>query len=235
MLAFLIKSGFSTTVLIGVNVFVLLILGRVHWKYIFGLIAIAVLLLILAITVLENTSKDSRLSVWKGRWEDFKTHKDSYQAEQAKIAIVTGGVVGKGPGNSVQRNVLSQSNSDFIFASIVEEYGWIGAVSIISLYLWILFRGINAVHYVKNTFPALLALGLIFSIATQAFLNMFVAVGLFPVTGQTLPFVSQGGTSNIITGITFGIILNISREAVIEMKKSTPEEHPITQETVYVE
>jgi cell division protein FtsW len=221
MSALLIFSGGSTTLLLLATVLVLLYVGRVKIKYILLIVGIFVIFGASFLFILSRSSNTGRLKTWKSRYETFFKGKDngSDQANEAKVAIVTGGVFGKGPGNSVQRNVLPQSYSDFIYASIIEEYGWAGAAIIIALYLWILYRGINIINYVKNSFPAILALGLIFSLTIQAFANMAVAVGLFPVTGQALPFVSMGGTSNVITGITFGIILNISREAVIELNK----------------
>jgi cell division protein FtsW len=135
----------------------------------------------------------------------------NYQAEQSKIAIATGGVVGKGPGRSTQRNFLPQSYSDFIFATLIEEYGLLGGMFVLLLYLILLYRGIVIARKAPGTFGALLAIGLSFSLVFQALINMAVAVNLFPVTGQPLPMVSMGGTSIWFTCLAVGIILSVSR------------------------
>lgn len=143
---------------------------------------------------------------------------DTYQADQAKVAIATGGVFGKGPGNSTQRNFLPSPYADFIFAIIIEEYGIAGAVILILLYLIFLFRSVRIVTRAPKAFGALLATALSFSLVVQAFSNMAVATGLFPVTGAALPLVSMGGTSILFTSIAFGIILSVSRD-IEEMEK----------------
>jgi cell division protein FtsW len=140
-------------------------------------------------------------------------HSDkTYQSDHAKIALATGGVLGKGPGNSTERNFLPHPYSDFIFAIIVEEYGTVGGLAIIVLYLVLLYRCVRIVTRSPKAFGALLAAGLSFSLTIQAFANMAVAVGLGPVTGVPLPLVSMGGTSMIFTSIAFGIILSVSRD-----------------------
>src|SRR5690606_37113258 len=141
----------------------------------------------------------------------------SFQSDHAKIAIATGGLFGKGPGNSDQRNILPHPYSDFIFAIIVEEYGAIGGVILVCLYVALMFRCIRIVTLSPKAFGALLAAGLGFSLALQALANMAVAVGLGPVTGIPLPLVSMGGTSILFTSIAFGIILSVSRN-IDEMK-----------------
>src|SRR5690606_1718217 len=142
----------------------------------------------------------------------------SFQSDHAKIAIATGGLFGKGPGNSDQRNILPHPYSDFIFAIIVEEYGAIGGVILVLLYLGLMFRCIRIVTQSPKAFGALLAAGLGFSLTLQALANMAVAVGLGPVTGIPLPLVSMGGTSILFTSIAFGIILSVSR-SIDEMKQ----------------
>jgi len=137
--------------------------------------------------------------------------KGSYQSKQAKIAIASGGIVGKGPGNSTQRNFLPNPYSDFIYAIIIEEWGFIGGIFIIMLYLILLYRCLLMVLKCPQAFGALLSLGLGLSLVLQAMFNMGVAVHLFPVTGLTLPMVSMGGTSLWFTSISFGIILSVSR------------------------
>ncbi|MEO1655700.1 MAG: FtsW/RodA/SpoVE family cell cycle protein, partial [Bacteroidota bacterium] len=134
-----------------------------------------------------------------------------FQAEQSYIAIATGGVTGKGPGNSDQRNFLPNPYSDFIYAILVEEYGLLGGVVVLLLYLWLLYRGIIVVARSSNAFGGILAAGLTFALIIQALVNMSVAVGLVPITGLPLPLLSMGGTSLLFTGISLGIILSVSR------------------------
>jgi cell division protein FtsW len=134
-----------------------------------------------------------------------------FQLEQSYIAIATGGVVGKGPGNSDQRNFLPHPYSDFIYAIIIEEYGMIGGAMVLFLYLAFLYRGMVAVTNSSGAFGGLLSAGISFSLVIQAMVNMGVAVGLGPITGLPLPLLSMGGTSLIFTGISIGIILSVSR------------------------
>jgi cell division protein FtsW len=148
-------------------------------------------------------------------------HSDkTFQQDQSKIAIASGGILGKGPGNSTQRNFLPHPYSDFIFAIIVEEYGMVGGVSVVLLYLLLMYRIIKIVTQAPKAFGALLAAGLGFSLTIQALANMAVAVNLFPVTGVPLPLVSMGGTSILFTSIAFGIILSVSKD-VEEYKLET--------------
>ena len=173
-----------------------------------------------------------RRETYKSRINSFMhpelQHSDkTYQADQAKIALAAGGVFGKGPGNSIQRNFLPHPYSDFIFAIIVEEYGLIGALTIIVLYLVLLYRCVRIVTQSPKAFGALLAAGLSFSLTIQAFANMAVAVGLGPVTGVPLPLVSMGGTSMIFTSIAFGIILSVSRDVEEHSKKVIIGEIPV--------
>jgi hypothetical protein len=137
--------------------------------------------------------------------------KSNYQSEQAKIAIATGGVIGKGPGNSTQRAFLPQASSDFIYAIIIEEYGLFTGFAMLFLYMILLFRGIRILRDSEKLFGGLIAVGLSFSLVFQALINMAVAVNLFPVTGQPLPLVSMGGTSIMFTCIALGIILSVSK------------------------
>ena len=171
---------------------------------------------ILFALLLDAVSDANRVATWKARVENFISGDDDkdgdYQANQAKIAIATGGLIGKAPGNSVQRNMLPQSNSDFIFAIIIEEYGLLfGALPLLFVYMILLFRGIATARKCETAFPAFLVLGLTVMIVVQAILNMAVAVGLFPVTGQTLPMISWGRTSLLITSFSLGAILGVSR------------------------
>ncbi len=156
---------------------------------------------------------------------------DDYQSNQAKIAISTGGLFGKAPGRSTQRNMLPQSNSDFIFAIIIEEYGLLlGAIPLILAYMILLFRGITITKKCETAFPAFLVLGLTVMIVVQAMLNMMVAVGLLPVTGQTLPMVSWGRTSVLMMSFSIGVILSVSRVVNARMKKEELPEEEINDE-----
>lgn len=150
------------------------------------------------------------------RLKRFAQEDIPFQTEQAYIAIATGGLYGKGPGNSQQRNFLPHPYSDFIYAILVEEYGLLGGAAVLVLYLLLLYRGICNVSPEHRTYGGLLAAGLSFSLVLQAMVNMGVAVGLGPVTGLPLPFVSMGGTSLLFTGIAMGIILSVSRGDVDE-------------------
>jgi cell division protein FtsW len=148
----------------------------------------------------------------KSRIENFVEGKDlPFQAKHARIAVATGGVAGKGPGNSDQRNILPHPYSDFIYAILIEEYGMIGGIVLISLYLLLLHRGMKAAYNSERAFGGLLSAGLSFDLVCQAMVNMGVVVGLGPITGQPLPLISMGGTSMVFTGLALGIILSVSR------------------------
>jgi cell division protein FtsW len=170
----------------------------------------------------------NRVDTWISRIENFSNtdSEEGYQVQKAKIAIATGGLQGLGPGKSVQKSFLPQSSSDFIFAIIVEEFGLIGAGTIIGFYLFLLIRILIAAKKATSIFGTLLVVGVGLPIIFRAIINMAVAVNLFPVTGQTLPFFSSGGTSIWMTCITIGIILSVSanRESQVSEKS---EENPL--------
>jgi cell division protein FtsW len=209
----IMPANLSTAVLLfGVSL-ILMFIGRINFTYIslLALGMISVLIILVGIALKSN---------WEGRWETWRNRivnhveggaDNNYQADQSKIAIVTGGLFGKGPGNSTQRNFLPHPYSDFIFAIIVEEYGLIGGMIVILIYLALLFRAGMLVRASDRTFPAFLAIGLAIMLVMQGMVNMAVAVGLFPVTGQPLPMISMGGTSILFTAAAFGIILSVSR------------------------
>jgi cell division protein FtsW len=209
----ILPANFSTAALLGITCWVLLYIGRVNLKYLLGFTGIGVLVLSVGIFVLLETNAVGRAKTWKNRIENFTSGENSenYQALQSKIAIASGGLIGKGPGNSTQRNFLPHPYSDFIYAIIVEEYGLAGGVFILMLYLILLYRAGVIVKKAQRTFPAFLAIGLTLILVFQALVNMAVAVNLFPVTGQPLPLVSMGGTSLLFTSAAFGILLSISR------------------------
>jgi len=215
----------TALMLFGVSI-LLLIIGRISIKQI-AIVSAGGLVLLLLVVFLGP-----RRDTYKSRINSYlhpeMQHSDkTYQADQAKIALAAGGVFGQGPGNSIQRNFLPHPYSDFIFAIIVEEYGLLGALVVIVLYLVLLYRCVRIVTQSPKAFGALLAAGLSFSLTIQAFANMAVAVGLGPVTGVPLPLVSMGGTSMIFTSIAFGIILSVSRDVEENSKKVIIGEIPV--------
>lgn len=216
----ILPANFSTAALLFVTCMVLMFIGRVNFKYIFYTGLLGLVFLSIFIVILFNAPTKGRLYTWKNRVENFmdKENADTYQSDQAKIAIATGGVLGKMPGNSTQRNYLPHAYSDFIYAIIVEEYGLLGGLVVLFMYLILLFRGVRIAHRSPGTFGALLAAGLSFSLVFQAMINIAVAVDLLPVTGQPLPLVSMGGTSLWFTSLSIGIILSVSRR-VEELEK----------------
>jgi len=204
---------FSTSVLI-------MFVGRIHLAYIGGLVGISLLFVGMFVTLLFTLPEESmpgRMTTWKARIEAFTNlngeQEEPYQLVQSKIAIAKGGFFPNGPGNSTQRNFLPHPYSDFIYAIIIEEYGFFGGVFIVFLYLAFLVRSAFIVRKAPKAFGALLAFGLALSLTIQAMINMSVAVGLVPVTGLTLPLVSMGGSSTIFVSLAFGIILSVSRDA----------------------
>ena len=209
-------ANFSTAALIFVTSLVLIYIGRVKFAHILSIVGLSVLLLGFALGVLlmMPAGKQARLNTWKTRIEQFKGGEagNNYQVEQSKIAIASGGLFGKMPGKSTQRNFLPHPYSDFIFAIIVEEYGLVGGTIVVLLYLILLYRAVRIVTKVPNNFGAYLAIGLSFSLVFQAMINMGVAVHLLPVTGQPLPLVSMGGTSIWFTSLSIGILLSVSKE-----------------------
>jgi cell division protein FtsW len=214
---------------------IIMFIGRVPFKYLLAYVGIAVAGVVLFAMLLGMFSEKNRVEVWKNRIEAFfsgKVDEDAdYQSNQAKIAISTGGLFGKAPGKSTQRNMLPQSNSDFIFAIIIEEYGLLfGAIPLILAYMILLFRGITIIKKCETAFPAFLVIGLIVMITVQAMLNMLVAVGLFPVTGQTLPMVSWGRTSVLVMSFSIGAILSVSRVVNARIKKEELPEEEKTDE-----
>jgi len=228
--ALILPENLSTAVMIFGISMVILFIGRVPLKFLLAYVGIAVVGVILFAMVLTVVTKSNRVQVWKNRIENYfsgKADEDGdYQSNQAKIAISTGGLFGKAPGKSAQRNMLPQSNSDFIFAIIIEEYGLLfGAIPLLLAYMILLFRGITIAKKCETAFPAYLVMGLVVMIVFQAMINMLVAVGLFPVTGQTLPMVSWGRTSVLMMSFSIGAILSVSRVVNARIKnEELPEE-----------
>ena len=209
----ILPANFSTAAMLFVTCLVLMFIGRINLGYIISLVSIGVVCLGIFIAIVMNSDVTNRVGTWQTRIENFidGNAQVNYQAEQSKIAIATGGIIGKGPGRSTQRNFLPQSYSDFIFATVIEEYGIIGGTFTLLLYLILLYRGVLIAKNAPRTFGSLLAIGLSFSLVFQVMINMAVAVNLFPVTGQPLPMVSMGGTSIWFTCLAIGIILSVSR------------------------
>lgn len=204
-------ADLSTSSMLLFTSLIILFIGRVKIKHIGYLIGSAAIGLILFMTAASALNYQGRMMTWSNRIVNFVSDSDgSYQNQQAKIAIAKGGMFGVGPGNSTQRNFLPTAFSDFIFAIIVEEYGFLGALLIVSLYLLLLHRSIRIILKTPNSFGALLAVGLSLSLCIQAFINMGVAVHLFPVTGLPLPLISMGGTSLWFTSFSIGVILSVS-------------------------
>ncbi len=214
VLILILPANFSTTAIIFVMILMVAFIGGYPIKYIAFILGIG----LLALTFFVLVSKafpdimSNRVQTWENRIENFSNpdEKDAYQVEKAKIAIATGGPVGVGPGKSVQKNFLPQSSSDFIYAIIIEEYGLAGGLLIVSIYFLLFFRMFVVIRKTTTIFGTLLVVGVGCPIIFQATINMAVATNLFPVTGQTLPLISSGGTSIWMTCFALGMILSVS-------------------------
>ena len=217
VLILILPANFSTTALIFSMVCMLVFIGNYPIKYLALIIGGGILALVFFILIAKAfpNAMPNRVDTWMNRVENYFNNnpaEEQYQVEKAKIAIASGKIYGLGPGKSVQKNFLPQSSSDFIFAIIVEEYGFFGALVIMSLYLLLLIRFIINAQKANSIFGKLLIIGLGFPIIFQALINMGVAVELLPVTGQTLPLISSGGTSIWMTCIAIGIILSVTKK-----------------------
>jgi cell division protein FtsW len=213
----ILPANLSTAALIFSMVMMLAFIGKYPLKYIGIIIGAGIVGLVFFILVAKAFpgAFPNRVDTWIARIDNFTSDKpdeDDYQIEKAKIAIASGGVYGLGPGKSVQKNFLPQSSSDFIYAIIVEEYGLFGGLLVLGLYLLLLFRFVVAAHKANSLFGKLVVIGLGFPIIFQAMTNMAVAVELLPVTGQTLPLISSGGSSIWMTCIGLGIILSVTKK-----------------------
>ncbi|MEN8964903.1 MAG: FtsW/RodA/SpoVE family cell cycle protein [Polaribacter sp.] len=214
VLILILPANFSTTAIIFSMILLITFIGGYPIKYIglvlgTGLVALTFFILI---AKAFPDAMPNRVQTWQNRIENFSKEggKESYQVEKAKIAIVTGGSFGVGPGKSVQKNFLPQSSSDFIFAIIIEEYGLVGGFVIVSIFFLLLFRIFIVIKKTTTIFGTLLVLAVGIPIVFQATINMAVATNLFPVTGQTLPLISSGGTSIWMTCFALGMILSVS-------------------------
>jgi len=213
-------SDLSTASLMFLASVMVMFVAGVDLKY----IGILLLVALLGLGVLSQTAK--RAGTWSSRWNDYterltnSEYYGNYQAVSAHIAVASGGLMGKGVGKSTQRNFLPYAQADYVYAIIIEEYGLVGGAFILLLYLLLLFRSVGIVT-VSKTFGALMAAGLSFMLVLQAVMNMGVTVGLLPATGLTLPLISMGGTSILMTCISLGIILSVSRDAMEKKKQKT--------------
>ena len=224
VLVLILPANFSTTAIVFVMILMVAFIGGYSLKYIGFILLISILFLSMFVVTVKmfpsvSVSMKKKVETWENRITNFSNFEDDsrsqviredYQVEKSKIAIATGGVVGLGPGKSVQKNFLPQSSSDFIYAIIVEEYGLLGALLIVFIYFLLLFRVFIVIRKTTTIFGTLLVIGVGCPIVFQATINMAVATNLFPVTGQTLPLISSGGTSIWMTCFALGMILSVS-------------------------
>ena len=227
IIATILPANLSTAALIGILVFVLAFIGGYPKKYLLLMMGTAVLFLSLFIMTAKTypDTFPNRVDTWISRIDSFTGKGDAnttYQVERAKIAIATGGVVGKGAGKSVMKNLLPQSTSDFIYAIITEEYGIAGGLSLLFLYLLLLFRIFMCVYKAYDFFGQLLIIGVGLPIIIQSLVNMGVAVSVLPVTGQPLPLISSGGTSIWMTFLALGIVQSVSAGRLAENDEKNP-------------
>ncbi|AEE19873.1 cell division protein FtsW [Dokdonia sp. Hel_I_63] len=233
VLALILPANFSTTAIIAAMVVALVFLGGYPLKYLGIVIATGVVALLFFVLLAKAFPGvfPNRVDTWISRVENFANNEvdadADYQIEKAKIAIASGGVIGLGPGKSVQKNFLPQSSSDFIYAIIVEEFGLAGAGFLLFLYMLLLFRITVVAHKADTVFAKLVVVGVGLPIVFQALINMAVAVELFPVTGQTLPLVSSGGTSIWMTCLAVGIVLSVSAKRAPVVPKEESELNPL--------
>ncbi len=232
VLALILPANFSTAALIFLMVILLTFVGGYPLKYLSIIIGSGVVVLALFVLTAKAFPDlmPNRVDTWTSRISSFvdsEVTQEDYQIEKAKIAIATGGLQGLGPGKSIQKNFLPQSSSDFIFAIIIEEYGLIGGILLLILYLWLLFRIVIVAQKSDSVFGKLLAIGVGIPVIFQALVNMGVAVQLFPVTGQTLPLISSGGTSIWVTCLALGVVLSVSAKRDEDKNNEVDDQHPL--------
>ncbi|WP_179343750.1 FtsW/RodA/SpoVE family cell cycle protein [Winogradskyella ursingii] len=233
VLILILPANFSTTAIVFTMVMMLSFIGGYPLKYLVIIIGtgLAALTFFILVAKAFPDAMPNRVDTWMSRIENFSNGADTeadYQIEKAKIAIASGGIKGVGPGKSVQKNFLPQSSSDFIFAIIIEEYGLLGGLFLLIMYSWLLFRIVIVSQKSDTIFGKLLVLGVGLPIVFQALINMAVAVELFPVTGQTLPLISSGGTSIWMTCLAIGIILSVSaKREEIKRKEAFEGDNPL--------
>ena len=228
----ILPANFSTAAILFAMVLLLCFMGGYPAKYLMSIVGAGLLALTLFVLLAKAAPGvfPNRVDTWISRVESFWDGTDSegdYQIEKAKIAIASGGLVGNGAGKSVMKNFLPQSSSDFIYAIIIEEYGLVGGLSLMFFYLLLLFRIVVVANANQTVFGKLLVIGVGLPIVFQALINMAVAVELFPVTGQTLPLISSGGTSIWMTCLAIGVVLSASRKSAESETDEINEEHPL--------
>ena len=231
VLGLILPANLSTTAIIFTMVVMLVFVGGYPWKYLIIILGAGLLMLTFFVLIAKAfpDALPNRVDTWINRIENFTNDEDTeadYQIEKAKIAIASGGITGLGPGKSIQKNFLPQSSSDFIYAIIAEEFGIVGALTIMSFYIFLLFRLVVVAHKADTIFGKLVVVAVGLPIVFQALINMAVAVELFPVTGQTLPLISSGGTSIWMTCLALGIVLSVSAKREI-IKKEEKELNPL--------
>ncbi|MFI1770484.1 FtsW/RodA/SpoVE family cell cycle protein [Thalassobellus citreus] len=232
VLGLILPSNFSTAAIMFLMVMILVFLGGYPVRYLGVILGTGLVALVFFVMVAKLTTGPLHVKVttWENRIKNFSNKEDTqadYQIEKAKVAIASGQIWGVGPGKSVQKHALPQSSSDFIFAIIIEEYGLLGGLSIMLLYMWLLFRIVIVSQKADTIFGKLLVLGVGLPIVFQALINMAVAVELFPVTGQTLPLISSGGTSIWMTCLAIGIILSVSAKREEIKEQEINEDNPL--------
>ncbi|GIV26378.1 MAG: rod shape-determining protein RodA [Bacteroidia bacterium] len=228
-------SNFSTAFLLFTTIFYLILLSNVSLKNTLKILSILFIVgCVFGLTIYFFPDVLPRGKTWKSRIENFINgdNKANYQAEQAKIAIANGTIIGRGPGNSAQRSFLPQANSDFIYAILIEEYGTLAGIIVAAAFLVIFLRSIKIAQKANNLFYSYIVAGLSFNLVLQAIINMAVAVNLIPVTGQPLPFVSMGGTSLVFSCISIGIILNISRQIKDKQIAQKQDNIPVSESSI---
>ena len=221
--ALILPNNFSTAALVFINGLVLMFVGKIRLKFIVGIIGVAFVGALIIYGAAKFTPLGTKImprsATWVSRIDSFFVDAEGdeqtkdFQQTQALVAIQNGGITGVGPGKSTQRSILPYSSSDFIYAIIIEEYGFLGGVTALLFYLILMFRAIRISLRVESVFGSLLTIGLMFSLVFQALINMLVSVEVLPVTGQTLPLISMGGTSIVFSCIAIGIVLSVSRDA----------------------
>lgn len=229
----------SATMIIAGITFIILLCAGIKWNYIWKTIGIVIVAVGLIFLIHHFFGVFSRIDTFEARIERFFSNDDSkmtpeekkeradkdFQSEQAIQAIQLGGIIGRGPGNSIKRDVLPHPYSDFIYANIVEEWGLLGGILVMMLYIWFFYRCIIIAKSCKKTFSTIVVLGLALLIVMQAVTHILVNIGIFPVTGQTLPMISLGGTSLVIMSCAFGIILSVNRTIEITIEKEAVEQN----------
>ena len=220
----ILPNNFSTSALVFINGLVLMFVAKIRLQFIAKVLLIALIGAFIIYASAKWTPLGTgiipRSATWVSRVDNFLLAGDEqqmdkdYQQTQALVAIQNGGIYGVGPGKSTQRSILPYSESDFIYAIVLEEYGLLGGVLAIMFYLILLFRSVRISLKSESIFGSLVAIGLMFSLVFQAFINMLVSVEVIPVTGQTLPLISMGGTSIVFSCIAIGIVLSVSRNSL---------------------